>query len=131
MILRASMGTKYISGLCSLILLLDPQLQAQSQTPTPDADNVGAIDAGIDYLFNYLNMAGTKTATEFQPLTQKERTQIYFKVMVNPLGYGKAAFSAGVDQWKDKPEEWEQGASGYGKRFANIMGQYSIQRTVT
>ena len=32
---------------------------------------------------------------------------------------------------KDKPAEWEQGASGYGKRFANIAGQYSIQRTVT
>jgi hypothetical protein len=32
---------------------------------------------------------------------------------------------------EDKPSEWEQGASGYGKRFANILGQYSIQRTVT
>jgi hypothetical protein len=51
--------------------------------------------------------------------------------MANPLGYGKAAFSAGIDQWKDKPEEWEQGASGYGKRFANIVGQYSIQRATT
>jgi hypothetical protein len=51
--------------------------------------------------------------------------------MVNPLGYIKAGFSAGIDQWKDKPEEWEQGASGYGKRFANLLGQYSIQRTVT
>ena len=50
---------------------------------------------------------------------------------VNPLGYAKAGFSAGLDQWKDKPPEWEQGASGYGKRFANIVGQYSIQRTVT
>jgi len=47
------------------------------------------------------------------------------------LGYMKAGFSAGIDQGKDKPEEWEQGASGYGKRFANIVGQYSIQRTVT
>jgi hypothetical protein len=51
--------------------------------------------------------------------------------MVNPFGYIKAGFSAGLDQWKDKPPEWEQGASGYGKRFANIVGQYSIQRTVT
>lgn len=51
--------------------------------------------------------------------------------MVNPLGYLKAGFSAGLDQWKDKPREWEQGASGYGKRFANIIGQYTIQRTVT
>jgi len=53
------------------------------------------------------------------------------KTMVNPLGYIKAGFSAGIDQWKDKPTEWEQGASGYGKRAANILGQYSIQRTVT
>jgi hypothetical protein len=125
------MRTKCISGLCTFILLVAPQLGAQSQTPTANADSVGQIDRGIGYLFNYLNMAGTKSATEFQPLTQKERTQIYFKTMVNPLGYGKAAFSAGVDQWKDKPEEWEQGASGYGKRFANIVGQYSTQRTVT
>jgi hypothetical protein len=51
--------------------------------------------------------------------------------MTNPLGSAKAGFSAGIDQIKDKPSEWEQGASGYGKRFANILGQYSIQRTVT
>jgi hypothetical protein len=51
--------------------------------------------------------------------------------MVNPLGFVKAGFSAGIDQWNDKPAEWEQGASGYGKRYANILGQYSIQRTVT
>src|SRR5215472_4596302 len=125
------MRTKCISGLCTLSLLLASQLEAQSQTSTANADSVSPTDRGIGYLFNYLNMAGTKRATEFRPLTQKERTQIYLKTMVNPLGYGKAAFSAGVDQWKDKPQEWEQGASGYGKRFANIVGQYSIQRTVT
>ena len=76
-------------------------------------------------------MAGAEKASDFQPLTQQERTQIYVKTMVNPLGYFKAGFSAGIDQWKDKPEEWEQGASGYGKRFANIIGQYTVQRTVT
>jgi len=114
-----------------LSFLLASQLGAQSQTSTANADRVSPADRGVGYLFNYLNMAGTKKASEFQPLTQKQRTQIYLKTMVNPLGYGKAAFSAGVDQWKDKPEEWEQGASGYGKRFANIIGQYSIQRTAT
>jgi hypothetical protein len=51
--------------------------------------------------------------------------------MVNPLSYVKAGFSTGIDQWKNKPSEWEQGASEYGKRFANIFGQYSMQRTVT
>src|ERR1700761_3345426 len=51
--------------------------------------------------------------------------------MINPIGFPKAAFSAGIGQWNDKPFEWEQGASGYGKRFANILGQYSVQRTAT
>jgi len=51
--------------------------------------------------------------------------------MVNPLSFVRVAGSAGIDQAKDKPEEWEQGASGYGKRYANIFAQYSISRTVT
>ncbi len=59
-------------------------------------------------------MAGTTKARDFRPLTQRERTRIYLKTMANPLGYLKAGTSAGLDQWKDKPEEWEQGASGYG-----------------
>jgi len=80
---------------------------------------------------NYLNMAGATKAKDFKPLTQSERTKLYLKTMVNPLGYVKTGFSAGIDQWKDKPTEWEQGASGYSKRFSNILGQYSIQRTVT
>jgi hypothetical protein len=125
------MNTKSIYGLFTLILLLAPQLEAQSQSSNASADNSDETKRGIGYLFNYLNMAGTEKASEFQPLTQKERTQIYYKAMINPLGFGKAAFSASIDQWKDKPEEWEQGASGYGKRFGNILGQYSVQRTAT
>jgi hypothetical protein len=104
---------------------------AQNEESDASAQKSGAVSKGIDYFFNYLNMAGTAEASEFKPLTQKERTQLYLKTMVNPLGYMKAGASAGIDQWKDKPAEWEQGASGYGKRFANIAGQYSIQRTVT
>ena len=41
-----------------------------------------------------------------------------------------AGMSAGIDQWRDYPEEWEQGASGYGKRFASSFGRISIQQTV-
>ena len=84
----------------------------------------------IDSLFNFLNMSGTKSKA-FRPMTQTERNRLYFKTMVNPIGFVKVGFSAGIDQANDKPTEWGQGASGYGRRFANILGQYSIQRTVT
>ena len=118
-------------GLATLVLISVP-LKAQDQTGnTTTTKKTGVVDKGIDYLLNYLNMAGTKKSNEFQPLTQRERNQLYVKTMTNPLGFAKAGLSAGLDQWNDKPEEWEQGASGYGKRFANILGQYSIQRTVT
>jgi hypothetical protein len=124
------MINKSICGFGILALTFAPLLAAQNQDPVT-AEKPGTVSRGLDHLFNYLNMAGTVKASDFQPLTQAERNQIYLKTMVNPLGYLKVGFSAGIDQWKDKPPEWEQGASGYGKRFANILGQYSIQRTVT
>lgn len=115
----------------TLVLTLTSFAAAQNQNSSAVDEAPKAAGKPLDFLFNYLNMAGTTKASEFRPLTQPERTHIYLKTMANPLGYIKAGFSAGIDQWKDKPEEWEQGASGYGKRFANIVGQYSIQRTVT
>ena len=113
-----------------LILTLGQLASAQSKNSPPAEQKSGAAAKGVDYLVNYLNMAGTMKASDFQPLTQPERTHLYLKTMANPLGYIKAGFSAGIDQWHDKPSEWSQGASGYGKRLANIVGQYSIQRTV-
>ena len=122
---------KSICGLAILVLTSVPLLAAQNQDSITPKQNPSEVRRGINHLFNYLNMAGTTKASDFRPLSQRERTQIYLKTMVNPLGYIKAGFSAGIDQWKDKPAEWEQGASGYGKRYGNIVGQYSIQRTVT
>src|SRR4029077_17444505 len=126
-----SVMNKSICRLAMLVLLFGPLVAAQNQSSADAKKDPSPVGKGVDYLLNYLNMAGTKKSSDFRPLTQRERTQLYLKTMVNPLGYIKAGFSAGIDQWKDKPPEWEQGASGYGKRFANIVGQYSIQRTVT
>jgi hypothetical protein len=114
-----------------LLLLVWPTVSLAQEGNNQTIKESGSVQKGVDYLLNYLNMAGTKKAKDFQPLTQRERTQLYVKTMVNPLGYLKAGSSAGIDQWKDKPQEWEQGASGYGKRFGNILAQYSIQRTIT
>jgi hypothetical protein len=122
---------KSCRGLAILVLMLGQLVSAQSPDSTTPEQKSNRVGKRIDHLFNYLNMAGTTKANDFRPLTQRERSQLYLKTMANPLGYIKAGFSAGIDQWKDKPTEWEQGASGYAKRYANIVGQYSIQRTVT
>ena len=125
------MTNKRICSLAILAFMFPPLVLAQNQDPVAAERGNRTAHRTNDYLFNYLNMAGTTKASDFRPLTQRERTQLYVKTMVNPFGYIKAGLSAGIDQWNDKPVEWEQGASGYGKRVANILGQYSIQRTVT
>jgi hypothetical protein len=116
------------SILVIFLTLWTSQLMAQGQS---DANSKKPGSGLIDSVFNFLNMAGTKKSKEFRPMTQPERNRLYFKTMVNPLSFVKVGFSAGIDQANDKPTEWEQGASGYGRRYANILGQYSIQRTVT
>lgn len=120
-----------ILWLCPLIFILAQTVSAQTQDSSTTPKNPNPVSKRLSHLLNYLNMAEAKQASDFRPLSQKERTQIYLKTMVNPFGFAKAAFSAGIDQWNDKPREWEQGMSGYGKRYVNILAQYSIQRTVT
>jgi hypothetical protein len=62
--------------------------------------------------------------------TRRERVNRYVKSTVGPFSLINAAVSAGLNQWRDNPEEWEQGASGYGKRFASSFGRHAIQQTV-
>jgi hypothetical protein len=104
--------------------------QAESQVaggPSTQASPPKIADA----VFNYLNMAGTLTAADFKPLNQEQRNHLYTKSLINPVMYFKAGISGAIDHANDKPFEWGQGGGGYGKRVANITGQYAIQRTVT
>jgi hypothetical protein len=110
------------------------QVDAVSQIASTSANaaNGNAAPPRITQpIFDYLAMAGTQTAADFKPLSQSERNRIYLKSLMNPILYFKAALSGAIDQANNKPQEWEQGASGYGKRVANIAGQYGIQRTTT
>lgn len=75
-------------------------------------------------------MAGSQTAAQFRPQTQTERNSLYLRSLVNPWGFVKTGMSSGIDHAHNKPFEWGQGAEGYGKRFANIEGQYAVQKTV-
>lgn len=63
--------------------------------------------------------------------THRERFDRYVKDTVGPLRLARSVVHAGMDQWRDTPEEWGQGMEGYGKRFASSMGRNAIQQTVT
>jgi hypothetical protein len=89
-----------------------------------------AIDKAMNSFESYLNMAGSsRTAKDFRPLTQNERTELYLRSLTNPWGFAKAAMSGAIDQAHNKPREWGQGWGAYGQRVANIEGQYLVQKT--
>jgi hypothetical protein len=116
--------------ICVLLLFAQQPVASQSSGGATNSGNQGAASKLTSVIFDYLTMAGADRA-DFRPLTQGERNQRYLKSLTNPVLYFKAALSGAIDHANDKPEEWGQGASGYGKRVANILGQYGIQRTVT
>jgi len=61
--------------------------------------------------------------------TARTRFTRYVKSTVGPFSLLRTAASSGIDQWNDTPEEWEQGAKGYGKRFASNFGKNVIRQT--
>ena len=75
--------------------------------------------------------SGPATTQPYVFPTQSERRKRYVKGMVGPYRLAFSAASAGIGQWRDSPEEWGQGAKGYGKRYASSLGQNAINQTVT
>ena len=79
--------------------------------------------------------AGTTSAQGTTPdyvfPSAEKRFDRYFKSTIGPMRLLRSGAAAGVSQWRDTPEEWRQGAKGYGRRFASSLGQNAIQQTVT
>ncbi len=80
--------------------------------------------------YGLVNIQSGNNPGEFKPLTQGERNRAFVGSLRSPIWFVKTAASAGFHQWSDDPEEWEQGGSGYGKRYADVLGQYAIRNTV-
>jgi len=52
-----------------------------------------------------------------EPLTSKMKFHLAYKSLTNPYFFGRTAAWAGVQQARDNPSEWQQGAKGYSKRL--------------
>jgi hypothetical protein len=71
------------------------------------------------------------TSSDYVFPTPRERFKRYVSSTVGPTRLAWSAATAGINQWRDHPEEWEQGMKGYGKRYASSLGQNAVQQTVT
>ncbi len=103
---------------------------------------VGIVAVSLVAAFSVYSQETTKPATTQPAATSnqtdtytfpsdRERFKKYVKDTVGPFRLVRTGVTAGLDQWSDKPPEWEQGMKGYGRRFASGLGQNAIQQTVT
>jgi hypothetical protein len=65
-----------------------------------------------------------------QPLSPKEKLVFYLDASFGPVGLVGSGLSAGINQWRDYPREWGQGAEGYGRRFASSLGQSAVKNSI-
>jgi len=54
----------------------------------------------------------------------------YLHLTFGPGAWLGSGFWSGVAQWRDYPSEWEQGASGYWKRYGHSHGRRMIRNTI-
>jgi len=120
-----------LSGTIALLILLSVSNALGQDTGSTQPEDLTEKPHGVFGQVNgIINAGGAGTQADFKPMSQRERNNVFLHKLSSPLLFTKAAASAGLHQWKDAPEEWEQGASGYGKRYADVLGQYAIRDTV-
>jgi hypothetical protein len=54
----------------------------------------------------------------------------YKHQLLGPLTLARTAASAGINQLRNVPSEWGQGAAGYAKRFASSYGTHVVSSTI-
>ena len=93
--------------------------------------SINAQDVTKDQSTDVTKDQSTVTTPDYVFPTKEERFKRYVKDTVGPWRLLRTGAAAGIQQWRDSPEEWEQGMKGYGKRYASNLARNAIQQTVT
>lgn len=65
----------------------------------------------------------------YSPPTQRERFRAYVRQAYGLGSILEAGARAGIDQARDNPSQWPEGAEGYGDRFGSAMGEITVRET--
>ena len=67
--------------------------------------------------------------SSYTPPTQGERFKSYLGHTFGITSLVEAGVRAGIEQARNNPSQWPQGAEGYGDRFGSSMGQIAARGT--
>jgi hypothetical protein len=66
---------------------------------------------------------------KYSPPTQGQRFRAYVRAAYGLGSIVEAGAHAGIDQARDQPSEWPEGAEGYGDRLGSAMGEIVVRET--
>jgi hypothetical protein len=69
------------------------------------------------------------TPPAYSPPTQEQRFRSYLRQTYGLSSLVEAGARAGIDQARDHPSEWPEGAEGYGDRYGSAMGEIIVRET--
>lgn len=107
-------------------------LLAQAPVSAGDEAASSAAGAEVDSPSADTNQPAvpTNTATEPTPLTPMQKVERRMRRMIEPDDLLFSAAGAGIDQWRNVPSPWGQGAVGYADRFASAEGYVAAHNAV-
>jgi len=108
-----------LSGL-SVILAVPAFLLAQS--PAAPAENTAPAAVG--------GSVASPAADPWTPLTPMQKVNRRALRLIEPVTLASSAASAGIDQWRRVPHNWDEGGEGYAIRFASAEGYTAAHNTI-
>jgi len=144
--LRGMLITAFLTSPFLLFSQSDPPLpdapspnqtpSIEKQEPTPQSVVKEAADAtkkmgelamvkARTWENSWLTGVFVRQGETMTPLTGPQRRELYLQqTLITPGAYMKRMFSAGIDQARGVPSEWDDGWGGYMERFASREGQF-------
>ena len=98
-----------------LAALLSAPLASAQSSPAADPANEKA--------------ASTGPTLSYQPPTQEERFRTYLRHTYSLGSVLEAAARGGIQQARDRPSQWQEGAQADGERVASSMGMIAVRGT--
>ena len=92
----------------------DPTVTTPPTPTTPPAAIAGPVTPGAD---------------SYTPLTPAQKVKRRALRLIEPVTLASSAASAGIDQWRRVPHNWDEGSEGYAIRFASAEGFTAAHNT--
>jgi hypothetical protein len=67
---------------------------------------------------------------KYTRLSLKDKFYLFNYRTIEPTAFGKSAFTAGIAQLRDSPEEWGQGVEGFGRRYGHRLLNRGVENII-